>query len=268
VRTAEADGEVEAMMRRGIRSAAGPIAMAVLAAGARRGMSTVRGRRPFGAPKEPPPPPRAGASATTTIAVFGAGYVLGAVIGERPVRFVRGATRFAGAGASRAARTARAGVSGVARTATRITPWTSSNGDRVIDIRGVTEVMSPTVEKIGPKATLADAAVAMRRAGVTETVVVKKQRARGIVSSRDIESAVRAGADPSSTRVGEVYRAGVATVAASSTVNDALDVMRRAGTRTIVVVDDAGAPTGIVHADRVSVGDRVRSIVARSGASA
>jgi CBS domain-containing protein len=190
-----------------------------------------------------------------TFAAFGLGYVLGASMRDRPVRLARGATR-----------SARAGASVAARTVTRVTPWTGSNGERVVDVREVAEVMLPIAEKIGTKTSLGDAAAAMRRAGVTETVVVKKRRPRGIVTERDIERAIRSGADPATMRVGEVFRPVAATVSPSATVNDAVETMRNGGGSAAIVVDDAGVPIGIVRGDRLSIRERVRSLLTRSGA--
>lgn len=161
-----------------------------------------------------------------TLLGFGAGYVTGMKLGDKPVQMVRDKTQEVRARA----------------------------GGAPIDIRTVREVMSSTLERITPDGTLAEAAKQMSRAGIGDVLVVDATGLlRGIVTDRDI--AIRAVAedrDPRTTPVVDVMSPPVTT---SSTVSvmEAMEIMRRHDIRRLPVVED-GQPVGIV-----SLGDLSRS---------
>jgi CBS domain-containing protein len=174
--------------------------------------------------------------AAAGVVAFGLGYVAAAVLTDRPGRLVR-----------RTAVRARAGVGALKATAARLTPGPNRNGGRVVDVRHVREVMRPVGQTVGPKMSLRDAAALMRRAGVDELVVVKKQRVRGILSARDIvERAVALGLDPSRTTVREVLEVSETTIEPDAPAQEAIDLLQKTGTDRLAVVDASGRVIGTV----------------------
>jgi CBS domain-containing protein len=179
---------------------------------------------------------RLGRGAAAGVMAFGLGYMAGVAITDRPVRLVR-----------RTAARARAGVGAVTATASRLIPGTTRTGDRVVDVRSVSEVMRPVRETVGPKTSLRDAAALMRRLGVDVVVVVKKQRVRGILSTRDIvDRAVADGLDPSRTMVREILQVNESSITPDAPVHDAISLMRANGTDRLAVVDVSGRVVGTV----------------------
>jgi CBS domain-containing protein len=194
---------------------------------------------------------------TTSIAAFGLGYVLGTTINDRPVRLLR-----------RAAERGRVRVNTLSASASRLAERARRDGERagerVVDVRPVREVMTPVDETVSPKTPLRDAAALMRRTGVTDVIVVKKQRVRGFVSDRDIAvRAVANGLDPTTTPIADVMTRTDVVARADAPMDEATSLMRSNGLRRLVVVDGRG-PVGIVAAgDLESRGARTASRMRR-----
>jgi CBS domain-containing protein len=179
---------------------------------------------------------------------FGVGYLLGTVVNDRPVRFVR-----------RSAGRARVRMASLGTFATGAAAWTHHNDDRVVDVREAREVMRPVRDTVGPKTSLRDAAAVMERTGSREVVVMKKQRVRGVLTDRDI--AVRAVAhdmDPSRTPVRDVLGRADVWIAPTAPMAEAVSLMREAGTDRLAVVDASGRAVGIVGLDDAVSEDRGR----------
>jgi CBS domain-containing protein len=174
--------------------------------------------------------------AAAGVVAFGLGYMVAVALTDRPGRFVRRTTA-----------RARAGVGALKATAARLTPGPIRKGDRVVDVRHVREVMRPVRGTVGPKMSLRDAATLMRRWGVDELVVVKKQRVRGILSARDVvERAVALGLDPSRTTIRDVLDVSDATIAPDAPAQEAIALMRTNGMDRLAVVDASGRIVGTI----------------------
>jgi CBS domain-containing protein len=172
------------------------------------------------------------------IAAFGIGYALGTTINDRPVRFFR-----------RAAERTRVRVNTLSAAASRRAPWPRRDDEPVVDVRPVREVMTPIDETVGPKTPLRDAAALMRRTGVTDVIVVKKQGVRGFVSDRDIAvRAVANGFDPMRTPIADVMTRTGVVVRADAPMAEAISLIRSNGIDRLVVVDRADRPIGLVAA--------------------
>jgi len=166
---------------------------------------------------------------STTIA-FGAGYGLGA--NREAVR--------------KATTKAREVVS---RTTARGT------GDRVTDIRRVSEVMSGIPETLGPDMTVADAAKRMRDGDIGDVLVAETPGdvLMGIVTDRDVAiRAVAAARDPQTTTLGSIMSRDIASVSPTDTVEDAKAQMRAANVRRLPVIEN-GRPVGVISLGDLSL---------------
>jgi CBS domain-containing protein len=95
-----------------------------------------------------------------------------------------------------------------------------------------------------------EAAHVMAAADVGSVVVMDGASLFGIVTDRDIAvRGVAAGLDPRVATVAEISSHDIVTVDPDTTVDDAIDLMRRQAVRRLPVVD-TGQPIGIV-----SIGD-------------
>jgi CBS domain-containing protein len=195
-----------------------------------------------------------------TIAAFGVGYILGAVVRDRPLRML-----------GRTASRTRAGVSSVSGSIAKVVPFRPRRHRRddqdVVDVRPVGDVMRAVGTTIGPKATLREASAAMRRAGRDEMLVVKKRRPRGLVSQRDVAAAIARGLDPGIAMVRNVMRP-VPWVQVSATVHDAIARMRAAGVDRAAVIDDDERIVGELSRSDRSIRERFDAVVRRAAANA
>lgn len=162
-----------------------------------------------------------------TLLGFGAGYLTGMKLGNKPVQMVRNTTdQLRG----------------------------KAGGTSKVDVRTVREVMSSSLETITPDGTLAEAAKQMSRADIGDVLVVDASGLlRGIVTDRDI--AIRAVAedlDPRKTPAVDVLSPAV-TISPTASVAEAMEIMRRHDIRRLPVAED-GQPVGIV-----SLGDLSKS---------
>jgi CBS domain-containing protein len=98
------------------------------------------------------------------------------------------------------------------------------------------------------------AAQRMRDFRVGSVVVMRRGRAEGILTDRDLVLRVVAeGRDPAGTRAADVMSYLTATVAPGEGIETALGRMREHGVRRLPIVDAAGQVTGLVAADDLIV---------------
>lgn len=102
--------------------------------------------------------------------------------------------------------------------------------------------------------TIAEAARAMRKFHVGTLVVVDggngRQQVAGIVTDRDlVVHGLAEGLDPRKATVDKVMAPVVATVSEHAELHEALERMRAAGVRRLLVTKEGGDPAGIVSLD-------------------
>jgi CBS domain-containing protein len=152
---------------------------------------------------------------------FGAGYVLGAKTGKEPVERIQ----------------------------TRLMPGRASdrNADSV-DVRQVSEVMTAAPQTLPLDATVREAAKIMAESDIGDVIVIEggSEEVAGIVTDRDIAiRAVAAGRDPDDITVGDIFSRDLAAVAPTTSVQEALDMMRTLLVRRLPVVE-GGLAIGVV----------------------
>ncbi len=103
-------------------------------------------------------------------------------------------------------------------------------------------------------ATLEEAARTMRRFHVGSLVVLDsssgRQEVAGIVTDRDlVVLGLAEGADPKGTRVEQIMSPVVASVREDAELQEAIERMRAAGVRRLLVTKATGEPAGIVSLD-------------------
>ncbi len=102
----------------------------------------------------------------------------------------------------------------------------------------VREGMSEVVLTVGPGHTLRQAAEAMCRRNVGAAVVIDPdEQGPGVLTERDILRAVGHGRDPDRERVGDHLTADLKFAAPDWSLEQAAEVMVRAGFRHLVVVE-------------------------------
>jgi CBS domain-containing protein len=170
-----------------------------------------------------------------TLISFGAGYVAGMKLGERPLD---------------AAKKAAEDVKGRARGST-------------VDVRQVREVMTSSPQTVTQQTSLREAAETMARAKIGDVLVVDEAgMLRGILTDRDIAiRAVAEGRDPTTTTVGDVTTGSVMSVAPTASVQEAMDVMHRHDVRRVPVVE-SGKAIGIVSLGDLSTSHAARGVLA------
>lgn len=107
-----------------------------------------------------------------------------------------------------------------------------------------------------PGATIEEAAAAMRKFHVGTLLVLEDENERGdpvgIITDRDIVlQAVADGLSPKAVFVGEVMTPTVATVSEEADLHEAVERMRAAGVRRLLVTQANGAIAGILSADDI-----------------
>ena len=153
-----------------------------------------------------------------TIVGFGAGYALGAKRGAAPIQRVEGKIRDA--------------------VAQRLPAPLRSIG--TTEARQVREVMTAVPQTVTLETSLADAARLMADEGIGDVIVIEHdtERVVGIVTDRDIAiRAVAKGMGPS-TKVGDIYSRDLVAVGPTSTVREALDLMKDLNVRRLPVVEN------------------------------
>ena len=171
----------------------------------------------------------------TTIAGFGAGYVVGARTGSGPLERVLGG-RFPAIATDerrdppRPAQPARSPVPALS------------------DDREVRQLMTAAPQSIPLTATITEAARIMREHDIGDVIVVEESSDRivGIVTDRDVAvRGVGSGHDPAGTSVREICSTELETVRPDQTVSDAARVMRGHDIRRLPVVE-SGVAIGVI----------------------
>jgi CBS domain-containing protein len=120
----------------------------------------------------------------------------------------------------------------------------------------VRSICNYNVATIGPRESVAAAAVLMREEHVGDLVVVEQRAARtvpvGIITDRDILIGIVAkGAALDDVTVGDAMSSELLAVREDNGIAFALREMRRVGVRRVPVVDDAGALVAVLSVDDV-----------------
>jgi|tagenome__1003787_1003787.scaffolds.fasta_scaffold20856951_1 CBS domain-containing protein len=188
-----------------------------------------------------------------TVVSFGAGYVAGMRIGDKPVM------------------AARRGVDQMRSKASTITQQATQMKERAmgtiggatdIDLREVRELMSSAPETVDVSATIVDAAGLMQREDIGNVIVTQAGNVAGIVTDRDIAvRCVAAGHDPATTKVTDAMTASPVTVRPTATVQEAIDTMRQNDVRRLPVVE-SGRPIGVVSLGDLTMSSQARSLLA------
>ena len=112
------------------------------------------------------------------------------------------------------------------------------------------EMCTKPVVTISPKVSVQEAARLMHRKNVGALVMVDDSRPQGILTDRDIVTAVVAqGRDPMTTTVGEVMRRDLTVIREDRGIFDAITLLSDKGVRRLPVVNAAGKLTGIIALD-------------------
>ena len=109
----------------------------------------------------------------------------------------------------------------------------------------VGEVMSTTLITVEPSATVAEAATVMGERHVGSAVVMEDGRMVGIFTERDIVRALSQHFDAPGHPITHWMTRGPTTVGATTSIEEALDVMLSKGFRHLPV-EEAGTVVGIV----------------------
>ncbi len=152
-----------------------------------------------------------------TIVGFGAGYALGANRSAAPIKRAEGKVRDA--------------------VAQRLPVQLRSIGTP--ESRQVRDVMTAMPQTVSLETPIADAARMMADEGIGDVIVVEQGTGRvvGILTDRDIAIRAVAKAMGPSTEVGDVYSRDLVALEPTSTVRDALDLMRDLNVRRLPVVE-------------------------------
>jgi CBS domain-containing protein len=114
----------------------------------------------------------------------------------------------------------------------------------------IRDVMTRKLTTLPMKATVRDAARAMRDANIGDVLVVNNGNLCGIVTDRDmVIRAIAEGRDPSSTTLADICSQEISTVAPTDRIDHAVQLMRQKALRRLPVVENSH-PVGIV-----SIGD-------------
>jgi CBS domain-containing protein len=126
----------------------------------------------------------------------------------------------------------------------------------------VKDVMTAGPVVLGKDAPLVEAARLMRDQGIGDVIVVEGESAEGIVTDRDLViRGVAEGADPSTTRLGQVISSDLVAVAPDDPTERAIELMRKRAVRRLPVVED-GRPVGVVSIGDLAVERDAESVLA------
>lgn len=126
----------------------------------------------------------------------------------------------------------------------------------------VKELMTERPVTLGTDASLAEAAKLMRDRGIGDVIVVDGESAAGIVTDRDIViRGIAEGADPNTTRLGQVVSGELTSVAPDDPVERAIAVMREKAIRRVPVLE-GGKPIGVLSLGDLAIERDERSVLA------
>ena len=126
----------------------------------------------------------------------------------------------------------------------------------------VKELMTERPVTLGTDASLAEAAKLMRDRGIGDVIVVEGESAAGIVTDRDIViRGIAEGADPNTTRLGQVVSGEMTSVSPDDPVERAIAVMREKAIRRVPVLE-GGKPIGVLSLGDLAIERDERSVLA------
>lgn len=126
----------------------------------------------------------------------------------------------------------------------------------------VKEVMTTRPVTLDRDASLVEAARLMRDRGIGDVIVVEGDDAEGIVTDRDIViRGVAEGADPNTTRLGQVVSGDLTSVAPDDPVERAIELMREKAVRRLPVLE-GGKPVGVVTLGDLAIQQDADSVLA------
>jgi CBS domain-containing protein len=129
-------------------------------------------------------------------------------------------------------------------------------------VQQVKEIMTAQPLTLDKDATIAEAAKLMRDRGIGDVIVVDGESAEGIVTDRDIViRGVAEGADPETTRLGQVVSGDLTSVAPDDPVERAIELVRGKAIRRVAVLD-GGKPVGIISIGDLAIERDPRSALA------
>lgn len=134
-------------------------------------------------------------------------------------------------------------------------------GQKVGEEMEVGPLVTRDIVLVGPHHTLREVARRMIERGVGSAVVTTDDGRPGIITERDLLTAMAAGADPDEAVVEDHMTANAITATASWDVRDAAHRMLEFGIRHLVVLGERGEPSGII-----SIRDLVRGLLEHPGA--
>jgi CBS domain-containing protein len=118
----------------------------------------------------------------------------------------------------------------------------------------VADVMSRQVLYLPAASTLDEAAQAMRDGHFGDVLVTEGPALAGVVTDRDIVvRALAEGRPPRTTTIGEIATREVLMISESSTIAEAIQVMRDRGVRRLLVCDTDRQVVGIVSLHDVAL---------------
>lgn len=139
------------------------------------------------------------------------------------------------------------------------------NSLRSMDLResmreAVSTYTTSSFAQVATSNSVAQAAIAMQKAGATEAIVLGEGKPIGILTERDIlYKVVAAGSDPSSVKVKEVMTSPVETIEEDSKVAEAIAKMSRLGVRRLGVTR-RGKLVGIITQKAVVSSDFKKNV--------
>lgn len=126
----------------------------------------------------------------------------------------------------------------------------------------VKELMTEGPVTLAKDASLAEAAKLMRDRDIGDVIVVEGEAATGIVTDRDIViRGIAEGADPNTTRLGQVASGELNAVAPDDPVERAIKVMRDKAIRRVPVLE-GGKPVGVLSIGDLAIERDERSVLA------
>jgi CBS domain-containing protein len=126
----------------------------------------------------------------------------------------------------------------------------------------VKELMTERLVTLGKDASLTEAARLMRDRDIGDVIVVEGEDAAGIVTDRDIViRGIAEGADPNTTRLGQVVSGELASVAPDDPVERAIAMMRDKAVRRVPVLE-GGKPVGVLSIGDLAIERDERSVLA------
>ena len=118
--------------------------------------------------------------------------------------------------------------------------------DRFRHDQSVGEIMTKDVSTLESSSKITEAARLMRDKDTGAIIIADGGDIRGLLTDRDIAvRAIAEGRSPDETTVGEIASTDLVSLEPNSTIDDAVNAMRKANVRRLPVVE-GGSPVGII----------------------